>query len=135
MPASASTRGGAGGDPGLLERAIRFDPYFSHNYLHHLGVAHVVAGDNETAAAIFRERILLAPETDMSRALLAAALGNLGYLDEARAVWRELLAITPGYSVPKPIASLPFRNPADLARILKGLERAGLTPASRPQRP
>ncbi|MFO1141518.1 MAG: winged helix-turn-helix domain-containing tetratricopeptide repeat protein [Amaricoccus sp.] len=78
-----------------LERAIRFDPYFSHNYLHHLGVAHIVAGDSQTAATIFRERILLAPEADMSRALLAAALGNLGDLDEAHAVWQELLAILP----------------------------------------
>jgi tetratricopeptide (TPR) repeat protein len=52
-----------------LERAMRLDPYFTQGYLHHLGVAHIVAGDYETAVAILRERILLVPETDMSRAI------------------------------------------------------------------
>jgi hypothetical protein len=31
----------------------------------------------------------------MSRAYLASTLGNLGYLDEARRVWDELMAINP----------------------------------------
>ncbi|MEA3002455.1 MAG: hypothetical protein QOH81_1243 [Sphingomonadales bacterium] len=109
-----------------LERAMRLDPYFTQGYLHHLGVAHIVAGDYETAAEILRERILLVPETDMSRACLCAALGNLGYFDEARNVWNELIAINPAYSFADGIGRMPFKNPADLARIAKGLERAGL---------
>ncbi|WP_459573812.1 winged helix-turn-helix domain-containing tetratricopeptide repeat protein [Cupriavidus sp. 8B] len=113
-----------------LERAMRLDPYFTQGYLHHLGVAHIVAGDYETAVAILRERILLVPQTDMSRAYLASALGNLGYLDEARGVWDELIAINPAYSFADRIARMPFRNPEDLARIAKGLDRAGLLTSS-----
>jgi TolB-like protein len=109
-----------------LERAMRLDPYFTQGYLHHLGVAHLVAGDYETAAEIFKERILLVPETDMSRACLCAALGNLGYFDEARGVWNELIAINPAYSFVDGIGRMPFKIPEDLARIAKGLERAGL---------
>ncbi|MDF3835370.1 winged helix-turn-helix domain-containing tetratricopeptide repeat protein [Cupriavidus basilensis] len=113
-----------------LERAMQLDPYFTQGYLHHLGVAHIVSGDYETAVAILRERILLVPETDMSRAYLASALGNLGYLDEARGVWNELIAINPSYSFADRIACMPFRIPADLARIANGLERAGLLTSS-----
>jgi len=109
-----------------LERAMRLDPFFTQGYLHHLGVAHIVAGDYDTAVAILRERILLVPQTDMSRAYLASALGNLGYLDEARSVWDELIAINPAYSFVDLLARMPFRNPDDLARITKGLDRAGL---------
>ena len=105
---------------------MRLDPHFTQGYLHHLGVAHIVAGDYETAATILRERILLVPETDMSRAYLSAALGSLGYLDEARQVWGELMAINPTYSYADRMAHMPFKNPEDLARIAKGLDRAGL---------
>jgi TolB-like protein len=113
-----------------LERAMRLDPHFTQGYLHHLGIAHIVAGEYETAVALLRERVLLVPETDMSRAYLASALGNLGYRDEARDVWAELMAISPTYSFGDRIARMPFR-PEDLARIAKGLERAGLlTPTS-----
>ena len=109
-----------------LERAMRLDPHFTQGYLHHLGVAHIVAGDYETAATILRERILLVPETDMSRVYLSSALGSLGYLDEARQVWSELMAINPSYSYADRTADMPFKNPEDLARIAKGLDRAGL---------
>ncbi|RFB80455.1 hypothetical protein [Methylovirgula sp. 4M-Z18] len=109
---------------------MRLDPLFTQGYLHHLGVAHIVAGEYETAVAILRERILLVPATDMSRAYLASALGNLGYLDEARGVWAELLAINPAYTFDDRIARMPFRKPEDLARIAKGLRRAGLLTSS-----
>ncbi len=108
-----------------LQRARRLDPCFSHTYLHHLGVAHLVAGDYEAAVALFSERILLAPETDISRVFLCAALGNLGHLEEARQVWGELTDINPAYSIDR-ITALPFRNPYDLARITKGIARAGI---------
>ncbi|WP_413989029.1 hypothetical protein ACMDCR_23930 [Labrys okinawensis] len=102
------------------------DPYFLQLYLHHLGVAHTVAGDRETAAAILRKRILLVPENDMSRAHLAAALGNLGYAEEARRVWGELKAIDPRYSFADRAGNLPSKNLKDFEGILKGLRRAGI---------
>jgi TolB-like protein len=61
-----------------LERSMHLDPGFGHLHLHLLGMAHLVAGKYETAAQLFRERILEVPQTDMTRAYLAAALGHLG---------------------------------------------------------
>jgi adenylate cyclase len=109
-----------------LEKAIRIDPGFSHQYLHWLGLAHFMLGHNETAATMFRERIRLIPETDTSRAMLAAALGHLGMLDEARRIWAELKVINPRYVLAERIARLPFANPADRQRIADGLAKAGL---------
>jgi adenylate cyclase len=81
-----------------IERAMRLDPASNHQYLHFLGMAYLLAGKYETAAALLRQRILLVPETDFSRAALASALGHLGEIGEARRIWRELEEINPNYS-------------------------------------
>jgi adenylate cyclase len=109
-----------------IERAMRLDPAFSQQYLHFLGIAHFMLSQYETAAAHFRERVLLVPETDFSRVFLAAALGHLGQVEEARAVWQELKRVNPRYLFAQHMARQPFRNPADAARIVEGLAKAGL---------
>jgi adenylate cyclase len=110
----------------LLETAIRLDPVSTQQIIHFLGTAHLVEGRCEVAAALFRERIRLVPGTDISRAFLASALGQLGRNDEARQVWRELLEANPNYSFDEHAGRLPFRNPADTQRIRDGLVKAGL---------
>jgi len=109
-----------------LERAMQLDPVFGQQYLQFLGLAHLMMGHYETAAAMFRERILLVPHTDVSRSTLASALGHLGAYDEARQVWAELKAINPKYSFSEHMGRLPFANPADKERIAEGLAKAGL---------
>ena len=109
-----------------IELAIRLDPAGSSQYLHFLGLAHLMLGNYETAAAHFRERVRLSPETDLSRALLASALGHLGRVDEARQVWRELMDINPAYSFTAHMNRLPFVNPTEPDKIAAGLAKAGL---------
>jgi adenylate cyclase len=82
----------------LIERAMRLDPVYRQQYLHLLGVASLLAGKYENAAVLLRQRILLVPGTDFTRAVLVSALGHLGEVDEARRVWRELKEINPQYS-------------------------------------
>jgi adenylate cyclase len=110
----------------LVERAMRLDPAFAQQSMHFLGTAYLVADKFETAAATFRERIRRAPDTDLSRAFLASALGQLGEVEEARRVWAELKKINPKYSFDVHLARLPFRNKADADRIAEGLTKAGL---------
>ena len=110
----------------FIERAIRLDPVFTQQYTHFLGSAYLGADQYETAAAAFRERIRLAPNTDLSRAFLASSLGHLGEIDEARRVWHELMEINPRYSLAEHLGRLPFQNQADVDRISKGLAMAGL---------
>ena len=110
----------------LIERAIVLDPIYDQQYLHMLGVANLLAGKYETAAAVLRQRILQVPGTDFSRAVLASALGHLGDLDEARRIWGELERINPGYSFDGHFGRLPFTNREDVRRIADGLAKAGL---------
>jgi adenylate cyclase len=110
----------------LIERAMRLDPATNSQFLHFLGMANLLAGKYETAAAALRQRILLVPNTDFSRSLLASALGHLGELDEARRIWGELKEINPKYSFTAHLGRLPFKNQADADRIAEGLKKAGL---------
>ena len=110
-----------------LERAMRLDPAAQHGqYVHFLGIAYFVAGEFEAAAACFEDRIAVNPTTDLSRAFLAATLGHLGRVDEARCVWNELKEINPQYSFEDHIHRLPFRDHADAEMFADGLHRAGL---------
>jgi adenylate cyclase len=73
-----------------------------------------------------KRRILRNPDTDTSRALLAASYGQMGLTDEAREAWRELLRVNPGYSIEQRRKVLPYKNPADFERFVEGLRKAGL---------
>lgn len=110
----------------LIEQAMRLDPAWARQYLHFLGVAYLVAGKYETAAALFRQRVILAPTTDFSRAGLASALGHLGDVEEARRIWAELKEINPKYRFSSHFGRQPFRKPEDLDRIAQGLRKASL---------
>ena len=110
----------------FIERGMRLDPAYSQQYLHFLGVAYLVAGKYETASVVFKQRILLVPETDLTRAFLASALGHLDQIDDARRVWNEIKAINPKYSFDDHVGRLPFKNQADVDGIREGLMKAGL---------
>jgi adenylate cyclase len=77
-------------------------------------------------AALLKQRILMVPNTDFSRAVLASALGHLGEVEEARRVWSELMEINPHYTFANHYARQPFANKGDVRRIADGLDRAGL---------
>jgi adenylate cyclase len=109
-----------------LERAIRLDPGWSHQHLQFLGMAHFLQGNYETAALIFRERLFLAKDTDIGRAWLAASLGHLGDIAEARQTWADLLKINPDFSIAPRLARFLYARPADADNVMAGLAKAGL---------
>jgi adenylate cyclase len=109
-----------------IEQAMRLDPALSEQFLHFLGLAYLMAGKYETAAALLRQRIILVPNTDFSRAILTSALGHLGEVDAARQVWGELMAINPNYSFAGHIGRQPFKRKEDVERIAEGLNKAGV---------
>jgi adenylate cyclase len=109
-----------------IEHAMRLDPALSPQFLHFLGMAYLLAGKYETAAALLRQRIVLVPQTDFSRALFASALGHLGEIKEARQVWKELKEINPNYGFADHVSRQPFRREQDVERIADGLRKARL---------
>jgi adenylate cyclase len=106
--------------------ARRLDPHHPGIVLHFLAQAHFSLGDDEAAAQLLRERIARDPGTDASRMLLAASYGHLGRVEAARAVWTELLRVSPGFSLAQRARVLPYAKPGDLERIAGGLAKAGL---------
>ena len=109
-----------------IEQGMRLDPALSSQFLHFLGMAYLLAGKYETAAAALKQRIVLVPQTDFSRALLASALGHLGEFGEARRVWGELKEINPNYAFADHVGRQPFRRKEDIERIADGLRKAQL---------
>jgi len=109
-----------------IEQAMRIDPAMSGQFLHFLGLAYLLAEKYETAAALLRQRIILVPNTDFTRAILASALGHLGELDEARRVWGELMDINPKYSFYAHVGRQPFERKEDVERMAEGLRKAGV---------
>ena len=110
-----------------FERCMRLDPSMGATLvcLQLLGRAYFYAGRYETAAALFRERILLMPETDTSRGYLAATLGHLGKFEEARQVWADLMAINPNYSIMDRLDRTAVQ-PRQIQMVLDGARKAGL---------
>ncbi len=111
-----------------LTDAIRFDPLMHELYLHSLAQCHFDLGDYEEAARVLRRRIANRPNTDISRVLLAAALGHLGEYEEARQEWARARAINPGYSLQRKRAVLPYLDPSMMDRMAEGLAKAGIDP-------
>jgi adenylate cyclase len=109
-----------------IEHAMRLDPALSSQFLHFLGMAYLLAGKYETAAAVLKQRVVLVPQTDFTRALLASALGHLGEFEEALRVWRELKQINPNYGFADHVSRQPFRREQDVERIADGLRKARL---------
>jgi adenylate cyclase len=111
-----------------IKQAIRLDPLTPDVFLHSLAQCHFALGDDEEAARVLRRRINLRPGTDISRVLLAAALGHLGRHEEARREWARAREINPRYSLKQKRAILPYREPAMMDRMAEGLAKAGIDP-------
>ena len=75
---------------------------------------------------MLKRRILRNPDTNSSRALLAAAYAHIGLIEEAREAWREALRVNPAYSLEHRRKALPYKNPDDFERVAEGLRKAGL---------
>ncbi len=109
-----------------LERALQLEPRAGHLYVHFMGMAHLLAGDFETAVLRFKERIAASPATDLSRGFMISALGHLGRVEEAREVRQKLKEINPGYSFSEHVGRLPLQVPAALNMLLDGYKKADL---------
>ncbi len=109
-----------------FERAMALDPYCTDMVLHFHAQAAYQLGRYPEAASLLKRRILRNPETDASRALLAAAYGQMGLVEEAREAWRELMRVNPDYSLEHRRKVLPYKNPDDFERFVEGLRKAGL---------
>ena len=109
-----------------INHGMRLDPNYTDIRLHWLAQAYFQLGQYGKAVDLLERRLILKPDTDISRVLLAACYGHLGQLDEAKTQWAEAFRINPEYSLEHRMKVLPYKDPTDFDRVVEGLRKAGL---------
>lgn len=109
-----------------FDRAMTLDPNFPDVFLHFRALALFQLGNYREAIQNLKRRLIRNPDSDVSRALLAASCGHLGLVDEAHAAWDELIRINPGFSLEYRRSVLPYKNTADFEMVVEGLRKADL---------
>ncbi len=123
--------GRAANGAAALRRAMRLDPYYPPGYLSRLGVAEFAAGRFAEAARLLERAYKRNPKNFVPLTHLVAAYGHLGRKREADMTLaalnrlRRAAGLDP-YSKRLARRLLPYRNAADLERVIAGLERAGV---------
>ena len=109
-----------------VKKAMRLSPFYRPGLLRALANNYRLSGRLEESVACYRES--LKRETGYLAAYvnLASALGELGWLDEAREAAREVLRQDEDFSIGDYSEGLSYRNPSDRDRIVDGLRKAGL---------
>lgn len=87
---------------------------------------HLLKGEYEAAAAIGRSVIGMSPAFPAAHKSYVAALGYVGQPQEVAAMCARLLAIEPGFSIQRFLATTPMRRESDRLRCAEGLRRAGV---------
>ena len=110
----------------LLEKAIRLNPIPPNWYLFVLGEVYFMSGKYEAAISVYEK--VLNRNADDIRSLygLAATYSLLGQADKARASTKEVLRVSPTFSVEYFGRTLPFKNNADRELLIEALRDAGL---------
>jgi adenylate cyclase len=112
---------------GLVEKAMRLNPYYQVQYLFTLGNAYLLTGDYEKAIATQEEALTRNPAFLGSHLILAEVYSELGREADARAQVAEVLKINPKYSLGLASQTFPFKDHAQLDHALAALRKAGLS--------
>ena len=114
-----------------VNEAFRLSPTDAVAFMwtHIRGLAKLHLGADEEAVALFRRSIDASRNYPLSHLYMAAALAQLGRLDEAQAEVKAGLALAPNYSIARFLSMAESDNPTYLKqreRILEGLRKAGV---------
>jgi adenylate cyclase len=111
-----------------FERAMKLSPFdpMNFNCLIGIGQAHWVAQRYERAVSWIRKGMIERPDLVWPLRMIAACLGQLGRISEAREVVRQLLLAHPELTISKVMAITAFRDPDFCLRYAEGLRKAGL---------
>jgi TolB-like protein len=111
----------------LLQRAARLSPRDPKGWFiaQGLGAVYFMLNQFEVVVSLSRQALLYNPRHTSAYRLLAASLVNLGRMDEATEVVRQLLTVSPGLTIAAWRARTPIHE--SMAQTLShALQRAGL---------
>jgi TolB-like protein/Tfp pilus assembly protein PilF len=114
-----------------VQEALRFSPRdtYAYAWMMYVGLAKLYLGSDEEAVARLRRAIEINRNYPLSHFVLAAALANLGRLEEARAATQAGLALDHTFTVRRFRAGAASDNATYLAqreRIYQGMRKAGV---------
>nr|WP_249798443.1 winged helix-turn-helix domain-containing protein [Bradyrhizobium zhengyangense] len=117
-----------------IAEAFRLSPVDVSSYwwMYCLGMAKLQLGEDASAVAWFRKSIETNRNYPIAHFALAAVLGLMGELDDARATAKMGLALNPGFTIERWRAAKPTNDPNYLA--LRGRLYTGLQLASVPEK-
>jgi adenylate cyclase len=111
---------------GLIEKAMRLNPHYPVWYLDILGWAHNLMGRHKEACEILERALIRNPDLMSTHILLAIIYSETGRLEKARAEVKEILRISPDYSLDVMKERTPFEDQTRLDREIDALRKAGL---------
>ena len=106
-----------------VEKALRLNPHAPSRHYWYLGQAQFAACQYEAAVKTLRNE---ATYRTGSRRFLAAALAELGRLDEARVEAKLFMSQNPHFRIGYWVQTQPFRDLETRDRIVDGYRKAGL---------
>jgi adenylate cyclase len=110
-----------------LERSIRLDPRAPRSAvcLHQVAIAFYFCHDYEAAIEAAKRTIRAYPEFPNTYRWLAAALGQIGRVEEAKQALEKAIALAPAGFDMYVRGRVPWQRPEDHAHMLEGLRKAG----------
>lgn len=109
-----------------IEQAMRINPQYPFWYRHILGVVEFTLGRYARAAGHLKEALQRNANWQPARQVLIAAYGHLGRVDDAHWELGEMQVAGSVITLTRVREREPFRNPADLNRLLDGLRKGGV---------
>ncbi len=109
-----------------IKMAIRLEPFTPGIYYHNLGLSYLLNGDCEEAVKACDKGLERERANKVTSKMATAVYGECGKEEEARKMAKEVLRLSPKFSVGAIGKYLPYKNPKDLDKTRSGLKKAGL---------
>jgi adenylate cyclase len=110
-----------------IRKAIRLDPHdpLHHSRLAQIAMAHYYLREYEAAVEATKEVLRSYPDHSLPYGWLAAALGQLGRLDEAKQALEKFISIAPKLIDMYVRQRAPWFRVEDYEHVMEGLRKAG----------
>jgi adenylate cyclase len=110
-----------------IEKSIRLDPRAQESVarMNHVAMGSYLCHDYEAAIAAAKRAIREHPEFPNTYRWLAAALGQVGRIEEAKEALEKAIAVAPAAFEMYVRQRVPWHRPEDYAHMLEGLRKAG----------
>jgi len=110
----------------LFEKAIRLNPNGPTWYFLNFGHSYRMTGQYQEAITQYKRALRVAPNNILAHLNLAGTYSLLGRNEEARVEAEEVLRLNPKFTLESFAKTAPFKNQAQIDRVVDALRKAGL---------